>query len=409
MFSRLLLLRSSSFRKFTVFFLTFVSIETDPAHKRRRSQVGSLPFTMKNLIIFTIFFLFISAFCFAQDRYIYTRPKTLEDGWKTNDLQSQNADSTLIIKLFNQLQEKENDIHSVLLVKNNQIIIEEYFGKYSVNTQHDLRSVTKSITSVLMGIAIDKGFIESINDPFSRYIKNIAPTRNRDERKKEITIKHLLTMSTGLDCNDWDSRSKGQEDKIYKKSDWLQYFLNLPMVNDPGEVSHYCTMGQILANEIIHQASGLTIDRFAEKYLFGPLGISNVSWGHTSRKEVISSGKRLYMTSRDMAKIGQLILNKGKWNGEQIVSERWITESTTPKTKITGIDYGYLWWIIPFRVNEKMFISITATGNGGQYIMIFPELDMVVIFTGGAYNSQEDKLPFAIITNIFLPAFTNGK
>ena len=216
-------------------------------------------------------------------------------------------------------------------------------------------------------------------------------------------------MSTGLDCNDWDKKSKGREDKIYKKNNWLHYFLNLPMVNAPGKVSNYCTMGQILATEIISQASGMTINKFAEKHVLNPLNITNVSWGHTSSKKIISSGKRLYMTSRDMAKIGQLILNKGKWNEKQIVARKWIEESISPITKITGIDYGYLWWNIPFKLNGKTIISIAATGNGGQYIIIIPSMDLVAVFTGGAYNSQKDKLPFAIINDIFLPTFANEK
>jgi len=121
-------------------------------------------------------------------------------------------------------------------------------------------------------------------------------------------------MSTGLDCN--DKKSLGQEDRIYKKQDWLQYAIDLPMVNEPGEVSNYCSIGTVMIAEIISQASGMSIDKFAEHYLFNPLGITNVSWGHTSKKDVIPSSKRLYMTSRDMAKIGQLInysKNKNKW------------------------------------------------------------------------------------------------
>jgi CubicO group peptidase (beta-lactamase class C family) len=137
------------------------------------------------------------------------------------------------------------------------------------------------------------------------------------------------------------------------------------------------------------------------------LNITNVSWGHTSNKEVIPSGKRLYMTSRDMAKIGQLVLNEGEWLGSQVVSKKWINELTIPKTKITGIDYSFFWWNLTFNVNEQTMYSITATGNGGQYIIVIPKLNMLAVFTGGAYNSQEDKLPFAIMQKVFLPTFLN--
>ncbi|MBK6263830.1 serine hydrolase [Marivirga sp. S37H4] len=360
---------------------------------------------MKHGIIIISFILSLSMISYGQNVYRYSQPQNLEDGWNTNSLKSQNVDSTRIYQLFNQLQNGEHKIHSILLVKTNQILIEEYFGENAINKQHDLRSATKSITSLLMGIAIDKGFIDNIDDPVIKYVKHPIAKKNPDKRKDKITIRHLLTMSSGLDCNDWDKKSKGQEDRVYKKNDWLQYFWDLPLINEPGTVSNYCTMGQILATEIISQASGMTIDKFAEQYLFNPLAINNVSWGHTSNKEVIPSAKRLYMTSRDMAKIGQLILNKGKWNKQQIVSQEWIEESTSAKTAITGMDYGFLWWNVPLEVNQKTIISKAATGNGGQYILVFPEADMVAVFTGGAYNSQEDKLPFVIMKEVFLPTF----
>lgn len=368
-----------------------------------------LSFIMKNTAIATVFILFINALSYGQNMYSYSQPKELADGWKTSHLKSQSIDTTRIYQLFTQVQNGKNKLHSVVFIKNNQIIIEEYFNGYSANDQHDIRSATKSIVSILLGIAIDKGFIDNEDDLMSTYLKSKVPTKNLDKRKDKITIRHLLTMSSGLDCNDWDRKSEGQEDKVYKKKDWIQYTLDLPMVNEPGTVSNYCTMGVILVSEIISQASGMTIQAFAEKYLFQPLDISNISWSHPSHKEIIPSGKRLYMTSRDMAKIGQLILNNGTWNGEQLVSEKWIEESTTVKTKITGIDYGYLWWNIPFMIQEKMFIAKIATGNGGQYIMTFPELDIVAVFTGGAYNSQEDKLPFAIMRDVFLPTLITDK
>ncbi len=357
----------------------------------------------------SIFVFLMGAMCYGQTVYEYSQPKERDDGWKTNNLRSQKVDTTRIYQLFGQVLNGKNKLHSVLLVQNGQLIIEEYFNKNSVDKLHDLRSTTKSIRSILMGIAIDKGFVAQIDDPISKYLKKPVPAKNMDKGKEKITIKHLLTMSSGLDCNDWDKKSAGQEDRVYKKKDWLQYTLDLPMVNEPGTVSNYCSMGVVLLAEIISQTSGMTIDKFAERHLFDHLGIADLSWGHTSDKKVIPSGKRLYMTSRDMAKIGQLVLNRGKWNEKQIVSEKWIVESTTPKTKITGMDYGYLWWNIPFRTNNKEFVAKVATGNGGQYIMIFPELDLVAVFTGGAYNSQEDKLPFAIMKDIFLPTFSGKK
>lgn len=364
---------------------------------------------MKNIATFAVLVLIVSTHCHGQKKYTYSAPKELEDGWKTENLKSQNVDTTLIYKAFSQIINRRNKIHSVLLIKNDRLIIEEYFNGQFADEPHDLRSTTKSIRSILMGIAIDQGFIDNIDDPILKYLKRPLPNKNLDKRKNDITIKNLLTMSSGLDCNDWNKKSKGQEDKVYKKKDWLQYTLDLPMVNEPGTVSNYCSMGAIMIAEIISQSSGMTIDKFAEQYLFRPLGITNVSWGHTSNKTIIPSAKRLYMKSRDLAKIGQLILHKGEWNGKQIVSEKWVEESTTPKTKITGIDYGYFWWNIPFKIKEKVVISKTATGNGGQYIMVFPELDMVAVFTGGAYNSQQDKLPFAMLNDIFLPTFSKEK
>ena len=341
----------------------------------------------------------------AQDEYVYSEPIELKDGWKTNNLKSTTFDTTRLYNFFNQIIKAEHKLHSVLLIKNNQLVIEEYFNGYDVKKPHDLRSVNKSIKSILLGIAIDNGIIDDINDPISKYLHSHDPKKNPDERKSLITIKHLITMSAGWDCNDWDKKSKGQEDRVYRKEDWIQYTLDLPMINEPGTVSNYCSMGVVILAEIISQASGLTIDKFADKHLFNPLGIENFKWGHSSEKKVIPAGRRLHLIPRDLAKIGQLVLNEGNWNGRQIVSKNWIKEATTTKTAITGVEYGYLWWNIGFNVNGRTTISKTATGNGGQYIMVIPEMDIVAVFTGGAYNSQEDKLAFAVMKDVLLPTF----
>ncbi len=358
------------------------------------------------VFLILVIFVFLNGFnslTYGQEHYRYRAPSKLDDNWQTANLLSKNKDSTRIYQLFDQLIPSEHDVHSVLAVQGGELLLEEYYPPYNPDAVHDLRSVNKSIISILMGIAIDNGFINSIDDPIFNYLDKQAIRKNQDKRKENILIKHLLIMSTGLDCNDWDKSSLGQEDRVYRKKDWLQYTLDLPMLNSPGAVSNYCSMGVVLAAEIISRASGMRFDDFARQYLFEPLDIKHVEWGHTSNKEVIPAAKRMYMRPRDMAKVGQLILNDGKWNGKVVVSEQWLKQATGSKVKIGGMDYGFLWWQIPLKVDDRIVNSITATGNGGQYIMIFKEYDIVLVFTGGAFNSEKDKLPFAIARDVLLP------
>ncbi len=371
------------------------------------TAIAHSTYYMRVLLLLVLYPFLLHSFCNGQKIYQYTRPEIISDGWETTDLLSEGIDTTIIYGFFDQLLTEKHRLDGIVVVKEHALIQEEYFHGYTRDALHDLRSVTKSIISLLIGIAIEKGFIASVNDPVLKYIRPPRPLKNSDERKAQITIRHLLTMSSGLECNDWDRESRGQEDRVYRKRDWLQYTLDLPLSRDPGDSSLYCTMGTVLAAEAVSQASGLSIDKFANKYLFGPLGITNVAWGHTDKgKEVISSAMRLYMTPRDMAKIGQLVLNKGKWISEQIVSRAWVEESTSTQARLANMDYGYLWWKIPFRQPDGEIIGTVATGNGGQYIMLFPKADVVMVFTGGAYNSEEDKLPFAIVREVFLPALT---
>ncbi len=358
----------------------------------------------------SISILGISFVTAAESPYLYQSPVKKADSWLTKSLVSKALDVGLIEKMITQLEAGKHKIDSAVLVQDGYLVLEHYFDGYRADEQHDLRSVTKSIRALLMGIAIDQGYIDGIKDPVFKYLKTHQAKKNKHQFKQEITIEHLLTMSTGLDCNDWDKKSKGQEDKVYKKKDWLQYTLDLPVINNPGEVAYYCSMGAILVAEVIAQASGMDIDDFTEKYLFKPLGINNYSWGHTSKKKDISpSGKRLYMVTRDLAKIGQLVLQNGIWQGQQVVSTSWIEQATIPQVKLAGIDYGFFWWNIPFQINEQLYMAKTATGNGGQYIFVIPALNVVAVFTGDAYNSADDKLPFAIIKDIYLPTLLGSQ
>ncbi len=360
---------------------------------------------MKPTLAFTVILFFLVAPIQAQTNYRYTQPASLNDGWKTADLRQVVKDTARLYQLFNQLKDGDHNMRSTLVIKHGELILEEYVKGGQANEQQDMRSATKSVRSLLLGIAIDQGFIASIDDPIQNYLGDLQPKKNIDPRKENITIRHLLTMSAGWDCNDGDPKSAGQEDSIYRKKDWLQYALDLPIINTPGEVSSYCSIGTVLLMEVLSRAAKMPVNDFAERHLFKPLDITNYRWDHTSRKQVIPAAKRLYMTPRDMAKIGQLVLQKGQWNGSQIVSQSWITASTKQHTQLDQSGYGYLWWMTTFPLSNKSISGFAASGNGGQYIVVFPEQELVIVFTGQAYNSPKAQLPIFIMRDIFIPTF----
>lgn len=340
----------------------------------------------------------------AQDGYQYHVPKDLNDGWPVKSIyESDLKAGPVISSMGTYVVRGKYNPDSYLIAKNGELVLEEYDTYSDSNTKHDLRSVTKSIIALLTGVAIEQGLFQ-LDDLVQNHLIELRDAKNVDLRKTKITIRHLLTMSSGLDCNDWDKKSKGQEDRIYKKKSWIQALADLPMVNEPGEASFYCTGGVIMLASILERSSGLSLQEYAQKHLFSPLDIKEVDWGHTNKKQVISAGKRLYMRSRDMARLGMLLLHDGQWKGQQVVPKSWITQLHQTKTAINNMDYSYWWWQISFPNNGKSVKATVATGNGGQYIMCFPEHDMVVVFTGSAFNSPEQQKPFGIINNYILPA-----
>ena len=196
---------------------------------------------------------------------------------------------------------------------------------------------------------------------------------------------------------------------MYRKKDWIQYVVDLPALANPGDTSLYCTGGVVLLGEIISQAAGMGLDTFASRYLFEPLGIKNAQWRYFNQQKKVDSGGHLHLTPRDMGKIGQLILNQGKWRGAQVVSENWIAVSTRVHTQVDKTDYAFLWWRIPFEVNGSVVQAICARGNGGQCIFVLPSLNLVAVFTGGNYNSPNAHLPFEIMKKVVLPSQPEAK
>jgi CubicO group peptidase (beta-lactamase class C family) len=195
---------------------------------------------------------------------------------------------------------------------------------------------------------------------------------------------------------------------MYAQTDWVKFYLNLQAVTAPGTVTRYCTGNPVALGRVIAVASKKTIPVFANEFLFGPLNIRSANWANFDNGAQTDTGGHIQMRPRDMVKLGQLALNKGLWNGAQLVSTAWIDESTRQHTSFsngsTRNGYGYLWWHNVEHVNGKSYDMFYADGNGGQYIMVVPELDIVAVFTGENYNSRKADLPFQILDLYILGA-----
>ena len=290
-------------------------------------------------------------------------------------------------------------IGSVLVSQHGKLVYEGYF-EGDASTLRDTRSATKSITSSLVGIAIRDQKLSGVD----ARILDLLPERGRkmqnpDSRKAKIVIEDFLTMSSSLECDDWNDASRGNEERMYIIEDWAQFILDLPIrgrtrvgekVEAPpyGRAFSYCTGGVFVLSEVLTKVTGLRTDRFAQQRLFDPLGITHAEWVF-SPLGVPQTGGGLRLASRDLLKIAQLYLNKGMWEGKRILDESWITASTSPHARIDDdTEYGYLWWLKSFKSGAKSYPSFYMTGNGGNKVVAIPSLDAVVVITSSNYNSR---------------------
>jgi len=344
--------------------------------------------------------------------YEYKIPKKIDDGWKTLSLTEEGIDLNKIEDLMNNiLNGNFGNLQSLLIVKNGKLILEEYFGEYDRNKKQDLASVVKSIGSILIGIAMDKGFIEGIaQGGLEKNVLKLFPEHegmiNKNLRKQKILLKHILSMSAGLE---WDEQTYSYDNP---KNDWfkashcdnsVKFVLQKPVIHPPGKQFLYNGGLTIMLSDLIKKNTRMDADEFAEKYLFTPLGIEDYYWRKIEDGLTDLDGG-LSLRPRDMAKIGLLVLNKGVWKGKQIVSNEWIDESTKThiETGILGSEYGYQWWRISGIFNDTKIETFFASGYGGQNIFIFPSLDMVITFT--ARHDNNPVINTIILQNFILPA-----
>jgi len=293
-------------------------------------------------------------------------------------------------------------VDSMLVVRHGRLLVEGYFNGFGRDSLHDLRSTGKSFTSALAGIAIQQGLI-ALDDPISAHIPQFERHDNMDARKQVIRVSNLLNMNSGLECNDWQPASRGNEERMYPRRDWVGFILDLPMLFEPGAVAQYCTGGVVVLGYIISQRSGMALDAYADAYLFGPLGIQQSGW-RRSPDGAATGGGGLRLRPRDAARLGQLYLEGGTRNGVRILPADWVELSQQRVNNMGGDFYGYLWWKRDFPHAGMTIESFFTSGNGGNYIFVLPALDLVVVFTGSNYNSPLGDQPFAILRDRLLPA-----
>lgn len=297
------------------------------------------------------------------------------------------------------------DFRGLVVIKDNHIVIEEYFNTYWRNTIHDVRSAGKSITSLLLGVAMKDGLIESLDQSiYSLFSERQNPNINKDYKK--IKLRDVLDMSSGLDADSDDSQTAGQAVNWGGLDDWKEYLLNVPLVSKPGENFVYADIHPLLIGLAIEEASGKSLKDYAQEKLFDPLGIKQVYW-YTNAANQTGAAGNLYLTALDFAKLGLLITNEGKWNNEQIISSDFIESLINSKNPaiadwfFLADSYGMFWYKATRTFGEKEVDYMLASGLGGNYLVVVPDQKMVIAITSSAYRTRyQHGRSFSILSDV---------
>lgn len=351
--------------------------------------------------------------------YTYAIPTQTTDGWATGHLDDHGFDSARIMEMIDGINTGQfSGIDSVTIVRNNTLLLyatyrrsagqfDDWIGNTSPE-RHALHSTSKSITSALVGIAIDQGYIASVDVPFYDLF-SYGNYQNPDPRKATMTLEDALTMRFGLEWNEWDATYFSENNDLVEltsnHTDYAKALLDLPMESDPGTTYTYNTAGTIAIGQALQNAVGVPMEEFADLYLFNPLGIHTAEWLRTPTN-LPNGGSGLFLFPRDMVKFGQLFLNGGMWNGQQVVSSAWSSTSVDQHVVLDwtwSTGYGYQWWLGRFTHNGQEIEIWSTRGFGGQDIFCIPSLNLVVAFTAQNYDSGEF-LPFTLMQDYILPS-----
>jgi len=343
----------------------------------------------------------------APADYRYRPPADLHDGIAVGNIAQTKLGVAIANAIVRQILDGTyKDVDSVLLYQDGKLVLEEYFYGYSAQRTHQLRSATKSLVSTLAGIAIDQGALTGVDEPVLPQM-GYTSYANPDPRKAAITIGNFLSMSSGLDCNDYSSTSSGRETVIEEQPDWVKATLDLPMLNNPGTKAYYCSGGVSVVGRMTENAVHMSLPEFAQTRLFGPLGIARADWRwNYNLTNADKEYSQIHLRPRDMLKLGILFHDGGRWHGRQIVSEAWVNTAMAEHSRVENTGYGYFWWRHPFNVETpggtQHVVIVAAQGNGGQKIYIAPRYHLVAVFTAGGYNADSTP-PNTIMEKIILP------
>jgi CubicO group peptidase (beta-lactamase class C family) len=330
-------------------------------------------------------------------------PIETDDGWQISTPEEQGLDSETLAELFPAIAAPGTNLHSLIVIRNGAIVLEAYFPPHDADRIHVVFSVTKSFIATLVGIAMDRGYFASLDQPIVDFLPG-ATFANPDPRKAQVTLEHVLTMTSGLGWEETDPTFTA----LYNSQDWIEYVLGLPLEAAPGSRFHYCSGCSHILSAALQETTGANTLDFAQENLFGPLGIKDPYW-ETDRNGIPIGGWGLFLTPRDMAKLGSLYLNQGRWNGEQIVPAAWVAAAVQKQVE-TGeaLDYGYQWWVYPD------YGAYAALGLGGQTVFVVPEQQLIVVTTadiaghGPIFDLIEDFILPAVKSSGPLPANPAG-
>ncbi|RKD90456.1 serine hydrolase domain-containing protein [Mangrovibacterium diazotrophicum] len=377
-----------------------------------------MSFQINRLFHLLVFLFFLDA-CQSSSsgQYVYSPPAATEADLPVASLTDVNMDISPIEKAVERIEKgKYGEVHSLLISKNGKLVLEGYFNghdyqwdapdhygelvQWTPGRTHFVHSVSKSIISLCIGIAIDKGFIRDVQQSVFDYMPEYEYLNTGD--KHYINIEHLLSCTGGLQWAEWNaplsSRENDQVNIWFHPKGPIDYYLQRPFVAVPGTLFNYSGGGIEVLGKILENASGMSVQAFSDEYLFGPLGLKEAEWNiiYPTGEYHVAAGLKL--RPRDMLKIGMMMLQNGKWNDQQIVSPEWISKSSTsflpdmsinvPGEDLRDMGYGYTWWTKDETNNGQAVHWFSANGWGGQKIVVLPEFETVIVLTGANYTSK---------------------